>query len=349
MVKFAKLNFVKKLSINQIAGLFIFSVTVGFFVSFFSVDSYAKQMPNKKRIIRPKTSLSAIEFISAESGYQLKGDSCETIYKEINQFDQLYVKYDRPEAYIKPVCIESMRTVSIEGLIPERMLSLLKQKPQYFGPNCWNSVLYVNQATDHIRFVQPDEFQRSLPFLGCYKKDLKDLATGDIVRINDKKSEEQHAFVYISENLSFTKNGPETKASYQIVSTESILKNYDVDSECLLPEHSKSEKCLAQVFIYSCDMGIVSQQRYKFSNDEMNMKISDVEKRLEYIIINYRNPQFNQQHKYILLRELLQDSKTLKFIVDKELNQTDVFSYKFFLYKHYQTRLLSINEQIGYF
>ncbi len=305
----------------------------------------------KKPIISPKASsktLTSVTFIKSDEGFHLQGDSCQTLYKEIFQFEKLYVKYDKPNTYIKPLCIESIRTINIAGLIPQRMLQLLKQKPQYFGPNCWNSVLFVNKATDHLRFVQPDEFQRTLPFLGCYKKDIKELETGDIVRLNDKHSEEQHAFIYISENLSFTKNGPGTKATYEIVNTESILKEYDVDMKCLSAESRKSEKCLSKVSVYSCDLNTVEAQRNKFADDILNLKILEAEKKLEFVILNYRDPQLNE-YKYVLLREVLQDSKTLKFIVDQELNKTDVFSYKFFLYKHYQTRLLSISEQISYF
>lgn len=333
---------VKILSLDRIKSSSICLFLVIFFNLTFTVSSYAK-----KPLISPKASPS-VSFIKVDEGFQLQGDSCETLYKEIFQFEKLYLKYEKPEAYIKPVCIESIRAINITSLIPQRMLHLLNQKPQYYGPNCWNSVLFVNKVTDHIRFVQPDEFQRSLPFLGCYKKDVKELEAGDIVRINDKINEEFHAFIYISESLSFTKNGPSTKAIYEIVNTESILKEYDVDMKCLSPEDSKSEKCLSKVSVYSCDLNTVTAQRNKFADDTLNVKISEVEKKMEYVIINFRDPQLNE-YKYFLLRELLQDSKSLKVIVDKELNQTDVLSYKFFLYKHYQTRLLSISEQISYF
>ncbi len=320
--------------------------TVSFLISLIAVTFFTVVLHAKKSGVSSKK-LSSVNFIKSELGFQLQGDSCKTLYKEIFQFEKLFIKYDQPEAYIKPVCIDSIRTVQIEGLIPQRMLQLLNQKPQYFGPNCWNSVLYMNKATDYLRFVQPDEFQRTLPFLGCYKKDVKELETGDIVRITDKANEEQHAFIYISENMSFTKNGPETKAPYQIVNTESILQEYDVDMKCLSIKNRQSE-CLSRVSVYSCDLSNIESQRNKFGDDIMNIKISDAEKKLEFVILNYRDPRLNE-YKYFLLRELLQDSKTLKFIVDKELNQTDFFSYKFFLYKHYQTRLLSVSEQLGYF
>lgn len=311
-------------------------------------EKIEKKFKEKVKAQPKEKDLPFVSVIKSQSGFQLEGDSCETLYKEIFQFDKLFIKYDRPDAYIKPLCIESIRSVHIESLIPKRMLTLLNQKPQYFGPNCWNSVLFVNQMTDHLRFVQPDEFQRSLPFLGCYKKDVKELEAGDIVRINDKLSEEQHAFIFISENLSFTKNGPGTKAAYEIVSTGSILKEYDVDIKCLLPEYNKAEKCLSQVTVYNCDMKVVEFHKNKFSEDTLNNKLTDIEKKLEFVILNYRDPQLNE-YKYFLLRELLQNSKTLKFIVDKELNETNFLTYKFFLYKHYQTRLLSISEQISYF
>ena len=332
----------KTLTLVRIKSFSVYLLLVIVFNVTFAANSYAK-----KPVFSPHAATS-VTFIKADEGFQLQGDSCETLYKEIFQFEKLYVKYDKPNAYIKPLCIDSIHTIAIQGLIPERMLQLLNQKPQYFGPNCWNSVLYVNKATDHMRFVLLDEFQRTLPFLGCYKKDVKELETGDIVRLSDKNSEEQHAFIYISENLSFTKNGPGTKATYEIVNTESILKEYDVDMKCLTAENRKSEKCLSKVSVYSCDLNTVEDQRNKFEDDILNIKISQAEKKLEFVILNYRDPQLNE-YKYALLRELLQDSKTLKFIVDKELNQTDVFSYKFFLYKHYQTRLLSISEQISYF
>ena len=340
------LELVKKLSLDIFKKLYIHLLVV----TLFSVSANANVISAKaKSKIKDKAKTSSFVSVKeSETGFQLEGDSCETLYKEIYQFDKLFVKYDRPEAYIKPLCIESIRTVNIEGLIPKRMLTLLNLKPQYFGPNCWNSVLYVNQITDHLRFVQPDEFQRSLPFLGCYKKDVKELEVGDIVRINDRLSEEQHAFIFISENLSFTKNGPGTKAPYEIVSTESILKEYGVDSKCLTPEQSKSEDCLSKVTVYDCNMKSVESQRYRFANDILNTKLIEVEKKLEFVILNYRDPQLNK-YKYYLLRELLQDTKTLKFIIDKELNETNVLSYKFFLYKHYETRLLSISEQISYF
>ena len=80
-----------------------------------SVSVNAKQ--NKK--IKEKE-LPFVNVVRSEAGFQLEGDSCETLYKEIFQFDKLFVKYDRPDGYVRPLCIESIRSVNIESL--ERMI-----------------------------------------------------------------------------------------------------------------------------------------------------------------------------------------------------------------------------------
>ena len=148
--------------------------------------------------------------------YAISSDNCSELQSELNDFILITARYDKiPVKKQKVDCTKANNSFSLSQILPVNMSNILNMKPEYYGPNCWDSVLYVNKLISGIRFSSPVEFQKTLTFNQCQLKSVEQkLVAGDIIRIFDKDREDFHAFVYITPNFSFSKNGPETRSRY---------------------------------------------------------------------------------------------------------------------------------------
>jgi len=121
--------------------------------------------------------------------------------------------------------------VSVKGAVPEWVEKMHSTTPKLSGPNCFNSALVAAKILPSVRFSREEEIIFWLKSPLCRELDSGESPSpGDIVAIRANDNTLDHAFIYISEELSFSKNGED--APYLLQSPSSVFSLYNVGPEC---------------------------------------------------------------------------------------------------------------------
>lgn len=200
--------------------------------------------------------------------------SCEELYADYKALMSLSPERDVPF---------NCQTFDVNHLLPSKITQLLNTTPQYFGPNCWNSVLFLSGMTNDIRYSIANEMLSGLEYFQCRQlKRNETLAPGDIVRLKDHAQEDIHAFYFITQNISFSKNGPATLGKYELKKVSQIFNDYNFDPSCL-PNDKISATCTQYVSAYRCP---------KITDPDMNdmyaAQIESISRTVAEILSNYR-------------------------------------------------------------
>lgn len=123
------------------------------------------------------------------------------------------------------------------------------------GPNCWNATLVASEILPHLRYAEHYEmsFWMNSPLCRAVKAREK-LAPGDVIAIR-YHGEEEHGFVYLSEEMSFSKNGYTTDSSYELQSPRDVFNLYEVPTDCRRADPNSSVdrfRCPRQANYFRC-------------------------------------------------------------------------------------------------
>lgn len=138
------------------------------------------------------------------------------------------------------------------------------------GPNCWNAALNGAGILKGLyRYSSFEEFGASLDFF-CTKRTGAPVP-GDVIAIRKRKGdlfEEVHGYLYISDLLSYTKNGVDS-GFHVLEPVSEIHLNYFVQPGCEVwsPSQLSIEECTYFVEAFDCGLGIDSQSISAFHPD----------------------------------------------------------------------------------
>jgi hypothetical protein len=278
--------------------------------------------------------------------YFLSSDNCNELQLELN--DILYLTSDYEKTPLKNItidCSTSTNKLLLNRLVPKKIEDLLNTKPEYYGPNCWNSVLIANKLSPAVRYSSPEEYDKALRFYNCINKPLEQkLMPGDIIRLLDGRSDELHSFIFISPNISFTKNGPSTMARYEIARTQDIFMYYNIDSTCFYKTDRKiNPLCANRIQVYDC-------QNIPEINENTNLKQSllEVEAQTSFLVLNYH--QFKtKESRQSYIYELTQRTSNLYFVLYGDLLYGKLNKEDFMQEDYMLSRVNSIRDQLSYF
>jgi len=202
----------------------------------------------------------------------LVGLDCAELEKETQSLSEWTKKTDnRKECLIQAnPNANGLCEVRISDCIPNLVLKLHDFTPKHWGPNCWNTVLTMNKILPAIRKTTAKEMSFYLNSPLC--RQLKDQETknpGDIGNFQDytfNRPIEYHSFIYISENMAFTKDGPSNRLPYLLRKTEDVfVGDYSMPLECRTSQLAKS--CKKTLTYYRCSPieSFLNQKSEKFS------------------------------------------------------------------------------------
>lgn len=165
------------------------------------------------------------------------------------------------------------------------------------GPNCLNGALVASKMLPAHRYSSNSEMRINLKSGMCQKIANQNRKVGDIGLIFDlgpfaDKEVISHAFVYISNEVSFEKRGYAQTEPYHLVATKIILEDYDVEN--ILS---------AEVEFYRCqDWKSFYASEKKSLSVELNKKLVEVENLEEMlqVAIAKNDKNFSQVKKQIL-------------------------------------------------
>lgn len=209
-----------------------------------------------------------MEVIRDNSRVILQAKSCSEIQPEVNKLS-IWSKSTDNSCEASTISVSgSPCKADVSKCIPKVLLEnhyrddykamkFLGPGSDFSGPNCWNFALMLSGILPALRFTPPEEMTYFMNSEFCQPvKNINDREPGDIgvIRANED-NKEMHAFVYISDKLALTKNGPSRYSPYLLQSTEEIQKIYKYESKCSYLSKtygSDIEKCKGHVEYFRC-------------------------------------------------------------------------------------------------
>lgn len=159
---------------------------------------------------------------------------------------------------IKPKQKGEACVANVSKCLPKHVLNYQGKTPAYNGPNCWNLSLVMKEILPGLRYSTPDEMAYYMRPPICRnlapdeKKQVGDV--GAIRGVFEGLKEESHGFIYLSDDLSYSKNGFSKVAPYEVQSTEKVLSIYGVpkDPKCRENQLDTHSDCGTAVSYFRC-------------------------------------------------------------------------------------------------
>jgi hypothetical protein len=169
--------------------------------------------------------------------------------------------------------------VDITQCVPEHAKKFHDVVSKEVGPNCHNLVLVMKDILPALRSVTTNEFvyYMNSPLCRALENDEKRLPgdVGAIRSIEQFGQSEDHAFIYISDKIAYSKNGfgNDKKAAYALQSYDYVLNYYNVPQkkECNQNKIDRNSKCLVALSFYRCS----SVQDYLKNTDDVPAQLMD--------------------------------------------------------------------------
>lgn len=237
----------------------------------------------------PAFGADTIQVIRTSAGrLVLKGPNCDQVNKQVKALRAWTQKLKEPLSAEdkKPSAHWFWRecTVDITDIVPKRVAQFHGVKPNFDGPNCWNSALVLSRLAKEFRLSWADEISFWMDSPLCRELRLNEkLEPGDIVMMRHV-SGEHHACIYISPELVFSKNGSTKTTPFALQSLEGVLKYYKIpkESECRRTVgRSSSDSCWAWVNYFRCKSLEEYEKSYApESYQDIDHSLSSVERQI---------------------------------------------------------------------
>jgi hypothetical protein len=209
---------------------------------------------------------SADVFVDDDQGTTvLVSENCSVINEQILAIENWKKRLkEKDTAKSTPMCscgvfdgVKECRA-DVTDILPSIVKDVNNNAPIVDGPNCWNASLVGAKILPHFRYTTPEEMHFWMESELCKKvsADEKPQA-GDVIAIRNG-SEEFHGFIYLSDQLSFSKNGYSRHSKYKVQRMNIVYNVYDLkDRECRHIDSRTSS--IVKTFFGGCDGDIYSQ------------------------------------------------------------------------------------------
>jgi hypothetical protein len=163
----------------------------------------------------------------------------------------------------------------ITDCIPNHVVKYQGINPEMGGPNCWNLALVMSDILPALRFSPPKEmtFYMQSPLCRSLKNGEERIPgdIGAIRNIGPNGLEEVHGFIYISDDIAYSKNGANKKTPYALQPLNTVYETYNVPdlAECKQNRTFPGEKCAQAMSFYRC----MSMEEYLKKNPEVSIEL----------------------------------------------------------------------------
>lgn len=204
-----------------------------------------------------------------------------------------------------------------------RVQALEGRDPLISGPNCWNSVLYIQDLIENLRYSSPEELQFWLGSAFCEKIEAsKDLQAGDVVAIRSQADGELHAMTWLNENLVFSKNTSHKRDLYETQNTDLIFSMFRVnDSSCQSPNYKSQLRCARWADFYRC-RSASEERRLALKKD---LELNDLYEQTQFIANQIEKGIFQKNPNLKTQPELLIELAAIQNKVSQHRNKNTFF------------------------
>lgn len=213
----------------------------------------------------------------------LVGSDCRTLEKESGALMEWTKKVKEKGQSSKCSCENGQCLQKVNAQLPEFARNKQFKKSVKDGPNCWNATLVAAKIVPQVRYTSNEEMQFWMSSPLCREKGLHEpLTPGDVIAIRNEAMGESHGFIHISDNLSFSKNGYDSRMAYSLQDPNFVFELYEVEPECRR-KVGEPEECGTWANYYSCQSMDDYLKKHPIKDDslkEVFKAVNDIECKL---------------------------------------------------------------------
>lgn len=195
----------------------------------------------------------SFEFVKEGDKFIIKADNCKTIKEQISKLSEW------SEWSGRGACAQAKGApwykfsddckADVTTCLPEHVKKYHGIHPDLSGPNCWNLSLVMSDLLPHLRYSSPEEMNFFMaPPLCRALNNGEERRPGDVGAIRTGRGEEVHGFIYVSDEMSYSKNGFSNQSPYELQTLNKVYEVYGIDDA--------DPKCLANQMASSCSVGV---------------------------------------------------------------------------------------------
>ncbi|MBP7845054.1 MAG: hypothetical protein KA116_09580 [Proteobacteria bacterium] len=203
----------------------------------------------------------------------LRGENCDELKREAAAIESWKQTVEAKKVNAKLECQKTKRgtfELDVTSLIPDFAKPYYGKCVASHGPNCWNAALVSAGLAFTIRHSFFTEFHHQINSPLCRELKANEVPrAGDIVAIRNKEISphekeaaklygaslsESHAYVYVSDNLCFSKNDNSTETPYVLQNSKNVNEVYGLsDPKCMrISSESIPKECTTWSQLFRC-------------------------------------------------------------------------------------------------
>ncbi len=172
----------------------------------------------------------------ANPKFLLTAKNCSTLENQAQAVLSWSKKLDPQfKAEIQPCRCTSYNSCKMDfyPISPEMVKMYHNKKSKISGPNCWNRALVFAKILPSLSYSTPEEMTHWIDSPLCQLREEGDAPQpGDIIAIRGRRNSEIHGFTYLTDDLSFSKNGYHKSSAYAYQTLANVFRVYGVRKEC---------------------------------------------------------------------------------------------------------------------
>lgn len=229
-----------------------------------------------------------------DGGITLTGENCDLLKRHLSALAAWKTLLNETPSRTQDTCTcDSFKCyIGIDTVAPNIVENYQDVDAGRWGPNCWNTALVSNKIIPVLRFTPPAEMSFWMASPLCKAVPEDDFpAPGDIVAIRDSEGKEVHAFVYVTDELAFSKNYLTTVAPYKLQATSAVYTEFPVPFACRQRiGHPQGCPTYANVFRCSSLPAYIEKNKIAMSTSytDIEGKIRDQENIVSQIVFQWK-------------------------------------------------------------
>lgn len=235
----------------------------------------------------------------------LKGEDCAIIEIQVKALARWKLRLNEPAPEtVTCRCSAADCQAGISSVTPAFINLTHGTRARRWGPNCWNTVLVASKILEASSFTSPEEMSYWMKSPLCRVLRAGETPQpGDIIAIRDQAEQELHAFINLTEGLSFSKNNFMAAAPFALQNPEAVYREYPVPAGCRQPGHPAS--CPIHTDFFRCitaeDYRPLSGPPPTAEYAQAEAKVFEVERAVDHLVFHWESdPAFRSRAEVVL-------------------------------------------------
>ena len=186
------------------------------------------------------SAFAEFRIVTEKEKIWLEGVSCDELKQQLRDLALWQASRGEKSPEIPGACVplEGGRfRVEASAFLPSKAKAIHGTLPTCAGPNCFNSAMYLGGLTPYLRHADDNEFMAAVMASNCQGVEPADAKPGDLMFLSAQDAngpgDGMHAYVYLNEQMCFSKNGAGQTKPYLLQTFEGEFnKTYPVPPEC---------------------------------------------------------------------------------------------------------------------